>query len=151
VSGTIREELHINCPPAAAFDLMADVRRTTDWNGGISSAEMTSTGDIGKGSRFVAVNRGQRMESIITTFDRPGLLEFATTGGALDVTGRFWFTSAGPGTDLVIELEPSPKGYMKVLLPVLKPMIRRDLATQHAKLKDSCESQDQSPPAPPPP
>jgi hypothetical protein len=142
----IREELRINCPPAAAFDLMADVRKTTEWNGGISSAEMTSTGPIGKGSRFVAVNRGQRMESIITTFDRPGLLEFATTGRGMDVTGRFWFQPAEPGTDLTIELEPSPKGLMKFLLPVLKPMIRRDLSTQHAKFKDYCESQNQLPP-----
>lgn len=142
----IREELHINCAPTAAFDLMADVRKAADWNGGISSAEMTSTGPIGTGSRFVAVNRGQRMESIITTFDRPGLLEFATTGRAMNVTGRFWFRPADPGTDLIIELEPSPKRFMKFLLPVLKPMIRRDLATQHAKFKDYCESQNRSHP-----
>ena len=35
---------------------------------------------------------------------------------------------------------------MKFLLPVLKPMIRRDLTTQHAKFKDYCESQNQLPP-----
>ena len=40
---------------------------------------------------------------------------------------------------------------MKVLLPILKPMIRRDLANQHAKFKGYCELQNQSPGAPPSP
>lgn len=148
---TIREELHIDCPPTAAFDLMADVRRITDWNSGVSSVEMKSNRAIGRGSRFVAVNRGQAMESTITTFDRPERLEFATTGKTMDVAGRFSFKSAGSGTRLIIELDPRLKGVMKVLLPILKPMIRRDLANQHAKFKGYCELQNQSPGAPPSP
>lgn len=148
---TIREELYIDCPPTAAFDLMADVRRITDWNGGVSRVEMKSNGAIGKGSKFVAVNRGQAMESTITTFDRPRLLEFATTGKTMDVAGTFNFNSAGSGTTLTIELDPRPKGVMKVLLPILKPMIRRDLANQHSKFKHYCELQNQSPDAPPSP
>ena len=148
---TIREELHIDCPPTTAFDLMADVRRIADWNDGVSRAEMKSVGAIGNGSTFVAVNRGQKMESTITTFDRPERLEFATSGKAMDVAGRFSFTSAGSGTKLIIELDPKPKGVMKVLLPMLKPIIRRDLARQHAKFKDYCESQNQSHDAPPSP
>jgi hypothetical protein len=28
----ITEELHIDCPPTTAFDLMADVRNVTRWN-----------------------------------------------------------------------------------------------------------------------
>lgn len=138
---TIREAMHIDCPPAAAFDMMADVRRVADWNGGVSRAEMTSAGPIGQGSKFIAINRGQKLESTITTFDRPELLEFSTAGKAFDVAGTFRFEEAGAGTGLVIELDPHPKGIMKLLFPVLKPMIRRDLRKQHLKFKDYCESQ----------
>ena len=110
---TITEELHINCPRSAAFDLMADVRKITRWNGGASRAEMTSEEPIGQGSQFITVNRGQELESTITTFDRPERLEF-------DVTGKL----------------------MSVLFPVLSPLIRRDLRKQHAKFKELCEKNE---------
>ena len=141
---TITEEMHIDCPPATAFDLMADVRKLTDWNDGASRAEMASAGPIGQGSRFVAVNRGQEMESTITRFDRPERLDFSVTGKAMDVAAMFRFTEAGAGTTLLIEFQPHPKGIMNILFPVLKPLIRRDLAKQHLKFKDFCESHTQS-------
>ena len=141
---TITEEIHIDCPPATAFDLMADVRKLTDWNEGASTAAMTSAEPIGQGSRFVAVNRGQEMESTITRFDRPERLDFSVTGKAMDVAAMFRFTEAGAGTTLFIEFQPHPKGIMKILFPVLKPLIRRDLAKQHLKFKDFCESHTQS-------
>ena len=84
------------------------------------------------------------METTITTFNRPERLDFAVTGRAMDVAARFRFGSAGPGTELVIEFDPSPKGVMKLLFPLLKPVIRRDLAKQHDKFKLFCESQSQT-------
>lgn len=141
---TIREELHIDCSPATVFDLMADVRKLTAWNGGASRAEMTSAEPIGQGSRFMTVNRGQELESVITTFDRPERLDFAVSGKAMDVAGTFRFTEAGAGTALVMEFDPHPKGIMKILFPVLRPMIRRDLVKQHRKFKEFCESQGQA-------
>jgi uncharacterized protein YndB with AHSA1/START domain len=140
----ITEEMHIDCPPATAFDLMADVRKLTDWNQGASRAEMTSAGPIGQGSRFVAVNRGQEMESTITRFDRPERLDFSVTGKAMDVSAVFRFTAAGAGTTLFIEFQPHPKGIMKILFPVLRPLVRRDLAKQHLKFRDFCQSHTQS-------
>lgn len=140
---TIREQMHIDCPPTTAFDLMADVRRITDWNEGASTSEMTSTGPIGKGSQFVTVNRGQEMSSTITRFERPERLDFSVTSRALDVAGMFRFTGAEEGTQLAIEFDPHPKGIMKALFPVLKALIRRDLLNQHLKFKEFCEAQAQ--------
>lgn len=141
---TIREELHIDCPPATAFDLMADVRKLTEWNDGASRAEMRSAEPVGPGSTFIAVNRGQEMESTITTFQRPERLDFSVKGKAMDVAATFRCNSAGSGTQLVMEFDPTPKGVMKVLFPVLRPIIRRDLARQHLKFKHFCESQGAS-------
>ena len=136
---TITEEFHIDCPPETAFDLMADVRKLTDWNEGASRAEMMSDGPIGHGSKFVAVNRGQEMKSTITTFERPERLDFSVAGKTMNVDATFRFTQAAAGTGLSIEFVPHPKGVMKVLFPLLRPLIRRDLAKQHVKFKEYCE------------
>lgn len=140
---TITEHLHIDCPPAVAFDLMADVRKLTDWNDAASRADMTTTEPIGEGSSFTVINRGQEMTSTITTFDRPHHLGFSVTGKAMDVVATFRFQPAATGTELVIEFEPAPKGVMKLLFPLLRPLIRRDLTKQHTKFKDYCEARTQ--------
>jgi len=137
----LTEQMHIDCPPATAFDLMADVRQLTEWNRGASRAEMKSEEPIRQGSRFITVNRGQQLESTITKFDRPERLDFSVTGKAMDVTASFHFAEDDAGTGLVIEFDPHPKGIMKILFPVLKPLIRRDLVRQHLKFKEFCESQ----------
>lgn len=136
---TMREEMHITCQPATVFDLMADVRNLTEWNDGASRAELTSAEPIGEGSRFETVNRGQRLTSTITTFERPARLDFSVTNKNLDVDTTFLFTETDTGTDLVIEFEPHPKGVMKALFPILKPLIKRDLVNQHLKFKAFCE------------
>jgi uncharacterized protein YndB with AHSA1/START domain len=141
MTSTLKEAMNIDCSTAKVFDLMADVRLITRWNAGASRCEMLSQEPIGKGSRFVTVNRGQEMTSTITRFDRPERLEFAVTSKAMDVHGTFRFTKTNARTRLDITFEPQPKGIMKVLFPLLKPMIRRDLVKQHLKFKDYCETQ----------
>jgi hypothetical protein len=47
----------------------------------------------------------------------------------------------GSGTLVHGTFDPTPKGIMRVLLPLLRPMIRRDMAKQHQNLKALCESQ----------
>lgn len=141
---TINEELHIDCPPELAFDLMADVRHLTTWNEGASRAELTTGEPIERGSRFTTVNRGQELESTITVFDRPERLDFDVTSKRLDVAGTFTFAESDGGTKLSISFEPRPKGALSALFPLLKPLIRRDLIKQHLKFKDFCEERAKS-------
>ena len=140
---TITEDLHIDCPPATAFDLMADVRNETQWNDGVSKAELTTDEPIGHGSKFVTEHGSPlgQIESTITVFDRPERLEFAATSKRMDLAISFTFTDAGSGTLVHGTFDPKPKGIMAVLFPLLRPMIRRDMAKQHQNLKALCESQ----------
>lgn len=141
---TIKEELHIDCPPALAFDLMADVRHLTTWNDAASRAELITSEPIGNGSQFIAVNRGQEAETTIVTFDRPDRLEFDVLNKRLDVAATFNFAEQDGGTKLNITFVPRPKGVMSVLFPLLKPLIRRDLAKQHRGFKAFCEARARS-------
>lgn len=144
---TITEDLHIECAPALAFDLMADVRNETHWNDAVSRAELTGEGPVGQGSVFVTDHGGPlgQIESTITTFDRPRRLEFAATSKRMDLAISLTFTEAATGTVVHGTFDPKPKGIMVALFPLLRPIIRRDMAKQHQHFKALCESQEQSP------
>lgn len=141
------EELTIDCPSATAFDLMADVRNEAEWNDDVSGAEMRSEGPVGQGSKFVT-HHGRplgQIDSTITTFERPGRLEFTATSKRMDLDISFTYTETDTGTLVHGEFDPKPKGIMKLLFPLLRPMISRDMAKQHQNLKAFCESQARSP------
>ena len=143
----ITEDLPIDCLPATAFDLMADVRNESQWNDDVSRAELTTGEPVGHGSQFVTYHGpplGQ-VESTITMFDRPAHLEFSATSKRMDLAISFAFTETGSGTLVHGEFDPKPKGIMAVLFPVLRPVIRRGMAKQHQNFKALCEAQGQSP------
>ena len=143
----ITEDLPIDCLPATAFDLMADVRNESQWNDDVSRAELTTGEPVGHGSQFVTYHGpplGQ-VESTITMFDRPAHLEFSATSKRMDLAISFAFTETGSGTLVHGEFDPKPKGIMAVLFPVLRPVIRRGMAKQHQHFRALCEAQGQSP------
>jgi len=116
--------------------MVADLRNEKRWNSRVSSAELRSAEPVELGSRFALVNGGTAYEVTITTFDRPSRLGLEASGNP-DLTIAYTFTPTGEGTD--IESDFRPKGVLKVLFPLLAPVIRRDLPKQHASLKALCE------------
>ncbi|MBT8202324.1 MAG: SRPBCC family protein [Acidimicrobiia bacterium] len=140
----ITEELSIASPVAMVFDAMADVRNVTLWNDSVSLAELTSAEPIGQGSQFITVNKIQKQDVTITAFERPGRLEFTVTGKRMDIPTVFTFAETDGGTSLVGTFDMRPKGLMKILLPMLSPLVRRELAKQHANFKELCEAQARS-------
>jgi polyketide cyclase/dehydrase/lipid transport protein len=135
------EEMNIDCPSTTVFDLMADVRNELRWNEGISRAELTTDEPVGEGSQFVVVDRRGEHEATITVFDRPERLEFALRGKSMDVAIKYTYTETDGRTTSVGTFNAQPKGFMKVLLPLLMPLIKRDVAKQHVNFRTLCESQ----------
>lgn len=122
------------------FDLMADARNETAWNSQVSSSELVSEEPIGPGTRFVTVNRGQSYDATITTYDRPNEIAFDVVGKSLKIIGRFKFSDSGDGTVVRATFEMEPQGYMKVMLPLMAPLVRRDFPKQLNSFKAFCES-----------
>lgn len=58
----------------------------------------------------------------------------------MDVAIKYTFTETDGTTTAVGKFAAQPKGFMKVLLPLLVPMIKRDIAKQHVHLKKLCET-----------
>lgn len=132
-------EQHIVCPPERAFDLMADARNETSWNARVSRSELLSGEPVGLGSRFRTVNRGQEYEATIATYERPRRLSFDVTGKQMDITTSFDIHEHQGTTHLHGTFDFRPKGAMRVLFPLLAPMVRRDLQRQTARFKALCE------------
>ena len=126
------------CPPEQVFDTLADLRNETQWNSRVSSAQLRSAEPIELGSRFEIVNGGTPYEVTITTYDRPSRLVLEASGNP-DLTIAYSFVPDGDGTQLDSDYDFRPRGVLKVLLPLLAPVIRRDVPRQQASLKALCE------------
>jgi uncharacterized protein YndB with AHSA1/START domain len=128
-------------PPESVFDMVADLRNDTQWNSRVSSAELRSPEPIGLGSRFAIVNGGTPYDVTITDYDRPSRLVFEANGKP-ELTIACTFTPTDEGTELEGDFDFRPSGALKVLFPLLGPVIRRDVPKQYASLKALCERSD---------
>lgn len=123
-----RIDREIPASTEAAFDAMADVRNELHWNSRVSTAELVSSEPIGLGSRFRTVNQGAMYDSYISVYVRPKHLEFVVTGKPMDIAVRFEFENVPEKRSrLRGEFDMQPKGFMKLLAPLLKLMIGREL------------------------
>ena len=134
----------ISCPPQRVFDTLADLRRETEWNSRVSSAELLSEEPVRLGSRFALVNGGTPFTATITRWEPPSHLTFEAKGRP-DLTIDYALTPTADGTELESVLDFRPTGALKLLLGLLAPVIRRDVAKQYVSLKTLCEGA----PAPP--
>jgi hypothetical protein len=128
----------IGCSPERVFDTLADLRNDLEWNSRFSKAELLSGEPIGPGSTFAIVNGGSPYDATLTTYERPHRLVVEARGNP-DLTITYSLTPAGDGTGLESEFDFRPKGVLKVLFPLLGPVIRRDVPKQYASLKAFCE------------
>ena len=124
--------------PEVAFDAMADARGEVRWNSKVTRSDLVSGEPIAQGSRFQTVNRGQQYDATITEYERPGRLVFVVTGKQLDITTTFTFAADGRGTLLHGDFDFRPKGFFRVVFPMMAPMIRRDLPKQMGAFAEFC-------------
>jgi Polyketide cyclase / dehydrase and lipid transport len=138
----IKDVMRIRCPAMTAFDLMADPRNELQWNGGVSQVELISGEPIGKGSRFRVVDKRGQHEVEITAYQRPRKLCFFLNDKSMDVEIDITLVEEGNVTVLTGMFTPHTKGFMRLLFPILQPIIRRDIAKEHKKFIALCEAQD---------
>jgi uncharacterized protein YndB with AHSA1/START domain len=128
----------IACAREHVFDSLADMRNETQWNSGVSVAELRGDEPVAQGSRFHVVNNGTPYDVTLQAYERPSLLVFEATGKP-DVTITYRLTPSSAGSELAGELVFRPKGAFVVLFAVLAPVIRRNVRKQFASLKSLCE------------
>jgi len=138
----ITEVMHIKCPAAKAFELMADARNETRWNSGVSKVELKSGEAISVGTQFTVVDKRGQHDAKITAHNRPEELSFVVHDAKMDIDIDYVLTEANGVTTMTGRFNAKGKGLMRFLLPLLVPLIRRDLAKEHAHFIRLCETPD---------
>ena len=135
----ITEVMNLNCPAKKAFDLMADARNETEWNSGVSEVELLSGEPIGEGTQFSVADKRGNHEVTITAYNRPKKLSFFVRDAKMEVDIDYTLSEADGITTMTGRFNAKGKGLMGLLLPMLIPLIRRDLAKEHAHFIQLCE------------
>jgi hypothetical protein len=131
----------IACSIERTFDLLSDARNEPRWNTRVSRAELVTREPIGRGSGFTVVNTGSKFDAVVETYQPPSLLRVEVRGVPMDITAMFTLETDERGTALTADMDMRPKGIARFLLPLLGPLIQRDLQSQFARFKALCEDE----------
>ncbi len=117
----------IAAPPERVFDTAADSRNEPTFNPAMTRADLLTPEPVGLGSRFRAQMGRADMEMLVelTEFDRPHRLASVTTSAAMTTSGTLTFTPDGVGTRMAWDWEVNPRGWFRLLGPLMGPLGRR--------------------------
>jgi hypothetical protein len=129
-------------PVDECFDFVADLRNEPTFNPDASHIRQTSPGPIGLGTTWEEdVKPLGHFLVTLNRYERPRELGFDARNPRADIEVLFRFAPQDDGTVITAEVEMTPKGPLKLLTPVLAPMMRRMYEHKRAPmLKRALES-----------
>jgi len=144
----IQGDIVINRPIDEVFDFAADECNEPEYNPDMTLAEMVTQGPIGVGSKFHCVMTGARSADMTieyTEFDRPRRLASTAHMSSMDINGTLLFEPQGQSTKMKWLWNIEPRGFMKVLGPIVRRMGERQELANWTAMKKVLEAQ--SPPS----
>ena len=134
MKGQIR--CHAARSPEDVFDFLADLRNEIHWNPRVVSIELVTPGEVGSGSTFHGVYRGLgSLDTVLQECHRPSRLTFRSDGPRAHLEGEFALAPSGSGTDVALDADFQPRGAMRLLAPLMAPVLRRQNAAAAHRLK----------------
>lgn len=114
-------QVHIAAPVERVFDVVADTRNEPAFNPAMTGVELLTPLPVGLGTRFRARmgRAGKPMLVELTEFDRPYRLGSCTTSSMMDTSGTLTFTASGQGTVMAWDWQVHPKGWTRMLGPLV--------------------------------
>jgi uncharacterized protein YndB with AHSA1/START domain len=131
----LKYEMTIDASVREIFNLLADVANEPIWHPDVIEVRRLTAGSLGRGSQWQARYRGiGEMAVRLEEYEPYTRLAFSTTGPRMDMRLAFDFAPDGPRSRVEAEGELQPKGAMKLLSPLIGPMIRRTFAERPAQI-----------------
>lgn len=133
--------VEIETSPGDAFDYYVVPENHLVWQEDLLDVERLTDGAVGMGSRFRLQRRlgGRIHQGVweITEFERPRkvCLTALTDQGMIDHRSQARFEPADIGTRLILRVQPTPRGWVRLLTPLIGRAIRRELPKDLEQLK----------------
>jgi uncharacterized protein YndB with AHSA1/START domain len=126
-------------PPDEVFDFIVDNRNERGWHPLLKSVEAKPDGPIGVGTVFESeYKRLGTTRSEIVEYERPHRARFDVTSNSADIDITFRFEPTPPGgTALDFTALVEPKGFMKLMGPLAKVMVEREMAKRPQQFREA--------------
>jgi hypothetical protein len=149
----IEGKILIYRPPEEVFDFAADSRNEPSFNPAMTGVELLTPLPIGLGTRFRARmgRAGTPMLVELTEFDRPHRLGSRTTSAMMQTSGALTFAADGDSTVMSWDWQVRPKGWMRMLSPLVRPLggrMERRIWTSMKRYLENTAAQPVTRPAP---
>jgi carbon monoxide dehydrogenase subunit G len=141
----VEETFSVGRPPEVVFDYLTNPERLADWQTSKTSVEQLTPGAPGLGTRVrerTKPPRGKEFEQIVefTEFERPARVHMHIVEGPYPIDGTWSFAPEGDGTGVHFVAEGELRGVLRLLQPVARRVIARQLAGYHRNLRRNLES-----------
>jgi hypothetical protein len=142
---TIRESIEITEPPATVWGAIADYGFDLQWRKGLTQMAPEPDRPAAMGTRVheVVVTSGREYvaDTIVTEFVAGTSYRFAGEGTIGGLSGGRSVEPRGDAASVfTYSIELEPRGKMRLLRPVLGPMVRSNLRKDLARLKKLLEN-----------
>ena len=141
---TVEHSVVINRPIEKVFEFMVDIENAPQWRQGLVEVKKLSD-ELVVGARASEVLQflGRRMETTyeITEYEPNKKFGFKTTSGPIPMEGGFNVEPEEGGTKVSFKIQGEAGGFFRLADPILARMVRRQVETDHANLKDLLEAQ----------
>ena len=120
----ITGHVRIAAPLEQVFDTVADSRNEPSFNPAMTGVELLTPAPIGLGTRFLAHMGKADMEMFVelTEFERPHRLGSLTTSSMMETSGALTLTAEGDETVMGWDWQVHPKGWFRLLGPLVGPL-----------------------------
>lgn len=133
--------VRIDRPAEEIWDYFTDIANDPEWNPSAIKARKTSNGPLGVGSTFHVVRKmSGPMKLEYTEYSRPLRWALRGVGRGMSFTYSADLTPSGGSTELRSNMNLEPKGFFKLLTPVLASVTAKQLTQVHQALKRKLEA-----------
>src|SRR4051812_27370097 len=141
----IEQSFSVGRRPEVVFDYLTDPATLVEWQTSKTSVEQLTPGAPQLGTRVRERTKGpggKEFEQIVefTEFDRPARVHAHIVEGPYPIDGTWLFEPDGDGTRVHFVAAGALSGVMRLLQPVAKRFIARQMAGYHQNLRRNLET-----------
>lgn len=141
----VEESVQIDRSPAEVWEAIADYGFDSEWRNGLREMTPDPAGPPAIGTRVHEVVRNSGRDyvadTVVTELDPGVSYRFTGSGTIGELTGGRAVRpdAAGGGAVFTYTIELEPTGAMRLLAPLLRPLVRSGLKKDLARLKQALE------------